>query len=296
MQYPGFEKMVEPARPKTELWRLIAGLGIVAAVYLGLTRAFFSILQMLIQPDTFWSFAADVETGKTALGLLVLLLLMGAMGLGALVAAELVHQRRPFGLFGARDLFWRQFGRVILALSVLFFAIAILPPWPMSRDMNPGLPAGVWISLLPLTLCAILIQSGSEELLFRGYLQSQLAARFAHPLIWLTVPSALFALGHYAPAVYGSNAILVAIWAFVFGLATADLTMRAGTLGPAIALHLVNNTLAIAVISLQGDLSGLALYHLPFGPENEAAVRALLPLDLVTIGLAWLAARVAIRA
>ncbi|HBS98322.1 MAG TPA: CPBP family intramembrane metalloprotease, partial [Citreicella sp.] len=107
----------------------------------------------------------------------------------------------------------------------------LLPPWPLSADLQPGLPPVTWLALLPLTLLALLVQTGSEEILFRGYLQSQLAARLPWPAVWLVLPSALFALGHHAPAIYGANAGLVTLWAFVFGLAMADLTARSGTLG-----------------------------------------------------------------
>ena len=141
----------------------------------------------------------------------------------------------------------------------------------------------------------LLIQTGSEELLFRGYLQSQLAARLPHPAAWLILPSALFALGHYAPGVYGGNALLVALWAFAFGLAAADLTARSGTIGPALALHFANNLLAIAVVSPQGQMSGLALWQLPFDATDEAAMLGVLPLDLLGILVGWLATRLALR-
>ncbi|MFC3118697.1 type II CAAX prenyl endopeptidase Rce1 family protein [Jhaorihella thermophila] len=59
--------------------------------------------------------------------------------------------------------------------------------------------------------------------------------------MWAVVPSVLFAAGHYVPAEAGPNAPLVAAWAGLFGLLMADLTARAGTLGPAIAVHMFNN-------------------------------------------------------
>jgi len=130
--------------------------------------------------------------------------------------------------------------------------------------------------------------------LFRGYLQQQLAARWNAPLIWMAVPSVLFGLAHY-DADAGSNAWLVVLWAIMFGLMMADLTARAGSLGPAIALHFVNNLMAMLLIGLPESLSGLALYHYPMGMDNEAAIRALLPLDVMFVVVSWLGARLAIR-
>jgi hypothetical protein len=42
-------------------------------------------------------------------------------------------------------------------------------------------------------------------------------------------------------------------------------------------------------------MSGLSLFHLPFGPTDSAILRAWLPIDLAMIGLSWVAARIALR-
>ncbi|MFW2588463.1 CPBP family intramembrane glutamic endopeptidase [Sagittula sp. SSi028] len=284
-----------PARPTRALWRLALGLTVAGCVMFGLAQGVMGLLRALLPADLFDQFASGLAYADTPVGLLSLLVLMGAMGLGAMVAAEVVHRRPARSLFGPARVFWPQFLRVVLALLLLNAVVALLPPWTLWQDVQPGLPIDRWVMLLPLTLGALLIQTGAEEVMFRGYLQSQLAARFAHPVVWLTVPSALFAFGHYAPETYGGNAWLIAGWSFAFGVAAADLTARAGSLGPAIAFHLVNNFAAIAVVSMQGDMSGLALVTLPFGPADEAAVAAYLPVDLLMMAASWLAARLALR-
>ncbi|MCC1493027.1 CPBP family intramembrane glutamic endopeptidase [Cognatishimia sp. F0-27] len=292
--YRPFRLLTDPARPSAALWRLTLGLLVALVVMFGLSRAVLALARASLEDDSYWALVAALERADTPLGLLGLLTIMGAMGVGALVACEHVHRRPVSTLFGPLRLFRRQFLVVALAVSMLHIGVAILPPWPHAQTLQPGLPPTLWVSLLPLTLVALLIQTGSEELLFRGYLQSQLGARFAHPVVWLSVPSALFALGHYAPEVYGENALAVMLWAGAFGLAAADLTARAGSLGPAIALHLVNNIAAIALVSLSGEMSGLALYRLPFGADDSAAIAAILPADLAMIGLSWLTARIAL--
>ena len=281
---------------RTELWRLIIGLCLIVLVAFALPQGIFAVISILVPAETSRAFLTGLQQGDTPATLLVLLLAMGTLGIGTIAATQLIHHRRARSLFGPLPMAVRQFVRVFLAVGLLYLVIGALPPWDMVQDLQPGLTLGPWLALLPLTLAALLIQTGSEELLFRGYLQSQLAARLPHPAVWLIAPSALFALGHWTPATYGGNAWLVMAWAFAFGLAAADLTARSGTLGPAIALHMLNNLVAIALISPQGTMSGLALYQLPFGAGDEEAIRALLPLDLASIGLSWLAARIALRA
>ncbi|GAA4221271.1 hypothetical protein GGQ68_000228 [Sagittula marina] len=294
-RYSRYAILTAPARPSRALWRLALGFVLAAVVMFGLARGVMAVVGVVLSPDAAFALATAIETSDTPFGLLALLFLMGAMGLGTIVATEVVNRRSAASLFGPLGLFWPQFLRVAAALIVLNVLVALLPPWAYYSDTTPGVPLGRWVVLLPLTMLALLVQTGSEELLFRGYLQSQLAARFSHPVIWLTVPSLMFALGHHAPETYGSNAWLITGWAFVFGLAAADLTARSGSLGPAMALHLVNNFGAIAVVSMQGDMSGLALARLPFGPPDEAAVAAILPVDLAMMLASWLAARLALR-
>ena len=75
----------------------------------------------------------------------------------------------------------------------------------------------------------------------------------------------------------------------------ADLTARAGTLGPAIAVHFVNNASPFLLVSLPDDLSGLSLYLGSFSMGDEAMMRAWLPVDFAFMIVSWLTARLAIR-
>lgn len=146
---------------------------------------------------------------------------------------------------------------------------------------------------MPLALPALLIQTGAEELIFRGYLQSQLAARFRSPVIWMVLPSALFAVLHF-DSTAGANAWAIVGVTFLFGLVAADLTARSGSLGPAIALHMGNNISSVLFVGLPGNLSGLALFLLPV-EASDPALRILFPVEALLLVLIWLAARVAIR-
>jgi membrane protease YdiL (CAAX protease family) len=198
-------------------------------------------------------------------------------------------------LFGPLRLALDDFRAVSVALIALGVLVALLPPWDMGGSYVANLSFGRWMVLLPLSLAGVLVQVGAEELVFRGYVQQQLAARFRSPLIWMLLPSALFAAGHYLPASAGDNALMIALWAGVFGLLMADLTARSGSLGPAIAVHFWNNVTAILIVSLPDEMSGLSLYLAPFGMSDTEAVRAWLPVDFALMFVSWLAARVAIR-
>ena len=157
--------------------------------------------------------------------------------------------------------------------------------------MQPHLAIGTWLTLLPITLVFLMVQVGAEELVFRGYLQSQLAALNAPTFVWILLPSVAFGLLHYDPTTTGDLAPWIVLWAIFFGVAAADLTARYGTLGPAIAMHFVNNFAAITLMGAKDNLGGLNLYVYPFSISNTSKFTEMLPLETFALGLAYLSIR-----
>lgn len=289
--YRAHEALVRPARVQPQLWRLLLGMALVTLVSLTATVG----LQMLLVAVAPGAWLAELSQGSSPGAMLVMLGSFGFLALGVALAARLLHRRGLISVVGALPPLVWQFSRVSLYLLGLSLLLLLLPPYDMGAPMEPNLRFGHWLALLPLSLLAVLVQVSAEEIVFRGYVQQQLAARFNSPLVWMVLPSALFAAGHYLPAEAGENALMVALWAGVFGILMADLTARSGSLGPAIAVHLWNNVSAILIVSLPDDLSGLALYLTPFSMDDAAALRSWLPVDFALMLVSWLAARLAIR-
>jgi uncharacterized protein len=291
MIYAAHAAFVAPARVRPEIWRLAAGLalGVVVIVAAGQIVAAGAALG---RAGGLWQGGAG--RGETPGGALVLLFSFAALAAGAAAAARFVHRRPARSLIGPPRAARRDFLRVGGVLALLYGVILLLPPWAPPEGTAPGLAIGTWVLLLPLSLAATLVQVGSEEIAFRGYLQQQLAARFAAPVVWMGVPSALFAAIHYNPGLLGGNAATITLWAGLAGLAMADLTARAGNLGPAIAMHFFINAPTFLFIAPAGFLSGLALWVMPHGLD-DAAVRTALPMEFVMLALTWLAARLALR-
>lgn len=289
--YAAHEILVAPARPGRALWRLFAGLAMVAVIVIGLN----AVLQAFVLSVAPIGWAMDLATGHRPGSMLILLGSFGFVIVGVFAAAHLVQRRAPLGLIGPPGRAIVQFWRVLRLLMLFGLVLFALPPYDMGAPLVPNLGVGRWLMLLPLALVAILIQVSAEEILFRGYIQQALAARFAPPAIWLLLPSILFALGHFVPSEAGPNAGLIAIWAGCFGILMADLTARAGTLGPAIAVHFFNNVVALLIFSVPESLNGLSLFILPFSSDDTGPMRAWLAVDFVLMLLTWLVARIALR-
>lgn len=283
-----------PARARPELWRTLAGLALTGVAGLGLYHLALNLLATLLGPAAMADFLDEVSfRSGSVLSAVVTLASFGFFALGLAMMLPALHRRSLPGLIGQPDRAGRDFLRVLGAVGLLMLALAVLLPQAAPPVANPRMPPGRWLGLLPLSLTVVLIQSATEELVFRGYLLQQIAMRWPGRRAWLVLPAALFAAGHWAPG-GGSVALWLVAWAFCFGLATADLTARSGTLGAAAGFHMAVNTVALLVLSLAGPGSGLALWLVPVGTDSPAFA-ATLWTEFAALGLAWLAARLALR-
>lgn len=294
MSYDAHAAFIAPARARAEVWRLLVGIFLIAIIILGLTALWQMAALSLGGPALHRDITRLEGVGQTAAGVLTLLYSFLIMTLAVVMVTAQLHRRSPLTLLGPLPLLLRQFGAVVAVLIALGIVIIVLPPWGFVDPVSTGLLPLTWLLLLPLAIVAVLIQTSAEEILFRGYLQQQLAARFRSPLIWMVAPAALFGLLHYRPET-GANGGLIMLWAAGFALAAADLTARAGTLGPAIALHFMSNASALLILSAEGTLSGLALFRLQIDMADPVALRPYLMIDASIILVGWLAARLAIR-
>jgi membrane protease YdiL (CAAX protease family) len=292
MQYPAHDAFVAPARARPELWRLALGLGLILTVYVLAIAALFGVIAGFSGLDGARAWMARMAgTGTPTSTLLVLATFIG-MALGPLLAARLLHRRRIGGLFGPRARLLRGFAIGFGICAGLYAALSLLPTEsPYSRNLDLSL----WLAFLPLALVGILIQTGAEEVLFRGYLQQQLAARFASPWAWMVLPSAVFAVLHYNPVQMGGNAWIVVLAVFLFAVLAADLTARTGSIGAAWGFHFANNAVAILFVAMEGPLSGLALYTMPAQDMTDAALRPLLFVNMGMTVLTWGLIRWAVR-
>lgn len=271
--YSAHTAFVAPALEKAQVWRTAVGFILIVGTLIGLGpliyNVAFVIFDLLIgDPDVVSVFA--------------MLFGFAAATLGVFSTLYFVHDRYAVTVFGPLGLAINQFHKVGIGVLILLVVLFVLPPWGYGDPLVANRALGPWLMVLPIALVAVFVQASAEEILFRGYLQQQLGARFRSPWIWMVVPSALFAFAHYDPQTAGENVWLIVLWAGLFGAAMADLTARAGNLGPAIAVHFINNAAALLFVALPDQLGDAALYLMPFGMSDVDAMRAWMPVDFVT--------------
>lgn len=276
-----FERFVAPARARPQLWRLAAGGLLVAVVWAASVVAMFAAVRVAVGPAVIEGWIARIVAADTPAAVLAILASFAGMVAGPLLAVRWLHRRPARGLFGA------GLARGFLAaatITALFFALAAVAlPAPVAVVRN--LPTPLFLSVLPLAVAGLLLQTGAEEVLFRGYLQGQLAARFRHPAVWMLLPALAFGALHYDPATAGPNAGWVVVSATLFGLIAADLLRVTGSIGAGWGLHFVNNASAILVVSTDGSLSGLSLWTTPMSVSAMPAT--LLAQEMASTVIVW---------
>lgn len=285
MSYARFRPMIESASARPALWRVIAGLCTVLAITVFWALGLFLLVAALTGGAASGLFGA----ADSPLATLVFLLLIVGLGLGTWVAGRLWQGRSLGDLIGRGARTLRDFvltALVTWAIAGALWALTL----PFSDPLEQNLPFQQWLSWLPVALIAILLQTGSEEVLFRGYLQSQLAARFSATWVWLLVPSLLFGALHYLPGETMGPGLIYVASTTLFGVIAADLTARSGSIGAAWGLHFANNCLAILIIVYVGAASGLGLYSAGT-IEDALSLSPLLIVDVLVLVLLWLVIR-----
>lgn len=248
---------------------------------------------------------AVLEAGTTPIGVIAQLSIFALYALALIYMVRKWHGRGFWSMVGPIGPTLIQLKIAAIAVGLLLLAQTVLPPWiDISQvEMQPLIP---WLAWLPVTIAVLVIQTGMEELYFRGYLQQQFAALSDKRWIWMGLPSLLFGIAHYMNGFGPADGVLYVIWATLLGLACADLTARTGNIGTAVGLHLSNNLFAFMLVGMK-DLpsSGLALFLYPYEDQSQYDyglhtllqpwILIELPILFLSVGVMWLAARIAIK-
>ncbi len=251
-----------PAREGAGAWRTLVGVALVAAfVFLFVKVARIGMAQALLggHGTTLLEAASNVHR---PLGVLMTLGAFLAVWPALWLVLPLIHKRRANTLFGpSGKLNWRHF-RYGAAASMAVGAAAWGPVlWDLDGAVDVFPRLGEWALLAALALPLVFVQTAAEELLFRGYLLQQLAARSLSILGWSVLPSLLFGLAHPSEGAW----LGISWYHFIFGLVMAAVTSRTANLGAATGLHFGNNFVNILLVSPAAEVSGLALIEVPEG-------------------------------
>ena len=228
----------------------------------------------------------------TPAGLLYLNLTLASLILWTWLLIRVLHSMRPRWLASVRPkLRWHYLfaclGLAVIALVAQLVVGALVPGGvPGTEGAKPNPIDGRTIALLVIILLTTPLQAAGEEYAFRGYLLQAIGAVLRNRWITIVLTALLFASAHlqFDPPLFLDR--------FLFGLIAAWLVIRTGGLEAGIALHVLNNYLALGVAVFYDDLTqaldpaDVSWWNLPVS----------LTQSLVYAGLAaWVAGRMGLQ-
>jgi membrane protease YdiL (CAAX protease family) len=276
------------ARRYPQIWRFVLGLvatPLTAIILLLCAVTVLSLIFQLVAPGVAESVLSTEADDATPFSTTLLLAGFILLIIGVKVAAR-IHNRTLASLFGiGHRLIPRHF--ITGLVVVLIFALLGAVLGGFSDAYVPNLTPTHWLVWLIPGLAAIFIQTLSEELIFRGYIQQQMTALSMNPLVWWILPSILFGFLHLNEATFGENKWLVVAAMTVMAMIASDVTARTGNISGAFGLHFGNNAIAIMVTGTPGPLSGLCLWLTPLDPSDVEATRASILASLLPMLVAY---------
>lgn len=287
--------MLDDARRAPALWRLILGIATVFAVMSLWIFGLFALRSLLpIGGNCMSGTQGYGFNAQTPLDAALYLLFVAGLGIGTLCASWIWQRRSPRSLIGRGA---RTFRHAAIAGSIAFGVLGLISllALPFTEAPARNLNLSTWLIWLPVGLAALILQTGGEEVFFRGYLQSQLAARFGSTTVAAVAPSILFGFAHYVPFIPPEAALIYVAIAALFGILAADLTIRTGSLGAAWGFHLANNTLAVLFIAPSGTVTGLALWRTGYDLTAYLEISPAIAFEVLVILGSWLLIRRALH-
>ena len=252
---------------RSSLVRYVVGLVICLFVFFGISGLGILPIVLLI-PD---------YRNSLVLSVLAILLAFVIAFFAIPSIVRLVHQRPYWSVAMPRAAFerWNFLAGLLVGLIVgLVAALLFHVTGLMPIEGNPAFNLGTWVLLAVIGFAGLFIQTGSEELLFRGYL-TQFVRRFtANPLLFISIPAVLFAVPHIANiAALGGGPLAMTPYLFA-GLLFGWAAYRTGSLWMSLGLHLANNYSGLVLVGTKGDVLPTAAPFQVSVPELAIAVLA----------------------
>lgn len=257
-----FERYRHAPNARTTLPRLFLGTLIVvllwavttAAVLFGGTYAYFA-WQAAASPSGMQDFLAS------PIGILSALASFAGIWIGLWIAMRWVHGEPLSALLGvSRRVSWPDFLKGLLAVLITSALSEILLYLLQPEIARGTISLSSWLLFLIPIVALTLLQTSSEEVLFRGYLLRGLANRFRSPLIWALLPGLLFTSLHWSSASSLAINACVLVSIAAFALLLTLVVYVTGNLGAALGAHLGNNLTGFLLISHQESYNSFALF------------------------------------
>jgi len=260
-----FERYRNTATEKTTLARLVIGTAVVVFFWVATTfvvvlgGTYLAIIWQVLPADPRGPMQGFLAS---PIGILTALISFAGIWLGLWLAMRFIHGEPLTALFGlGRRISWPGFLKGLIAVLITSALSEILLYWLQPEIARGAISLSNWLLFLVPIVALTLLQTSSEEMLFRAYLLRGLASRFDSPYVWALLPAVLFTSLHWSPgSTPAINACVLASIA-AFALLLTLLVYVTGNLGAAFGAHLGNNLTGFLLISHQQSYNSFALFN-----------------------------------
>ncbi len=232
------------ARGKTSFWRYLVTWPV--AFILAILLIVIVILPLVLLQVLPREFAEQMQSPAHPLPFyLGAGLSFGAVLVGFAVAIALFQKKAPGDIVG--DWRWSRF-----ATGAVVWLVLLVVGCLIDYVLRPQ--GFVWTAdsiSLPVVLAAVVglaVQTFAEEFIFRGYMTQAFLHWVKRPVVASVLSGLLFGVFHIP------NGIPQAVAATMFGMASAYVAIRTGSLAATYGIHLVNNVFAAIVVVSTDDI------------------------------------------
>ncbi len=260
----------------------ISGLSMVASVVSGII-----LYPTIVSADVNAAYLPLI--GESAIAYALMLMTFPAFLVGLYLCQKFIHRRTITSLHtAAAKIDWKRILFAIALTWVVYGVLATVLHISGLSALKMNFDASKFFIFALATLIFIPLQSGTEEILFRGYLNQGIGHFISNKWVVFVITSVLFAAMHLsnpealAGAEDGSlTHLLVMSQYFLFGFILSVVVYFEGGLEAAIGVHAGNNMFAAMFVNYEGSVLPTPSLYLATPNANLGAITIIISLTAI---------------
>ncbi|MEM9541456.1 MAG: CPBP family glutamic-type intramembrane protease [Cyanobacteria bacterium P01_E01_bin.42] len=254
---------------KNQWWRYLLGISLILFSWLiiggllyGISLFFALVIPIVIQnpfgsdlPDDVVDLQGIVERIPAAIAYFLANIPSLFFFLSLLFVVCVIHRRHFLTLIrGDRSSrwqrFWQGFGLWFVLLSGINFIAYFLDPGSFEINLNPI----TWCLFVIPAFFVVLLQSGTEELFFRGYLLQGLGLLIQNKTILAVLTGIIFAIPHFLNPEMLRNPLILSLTYLSLGFFLGLLVVKDNGLELALGQHAANNFVIVTLFNTKDSV------------------------------------------
>jgi len=232
---------------------VLTGIGVAASIF-----ALLKMLPMMSDPDA--NATIMKAMGVSPIAYMLFLLVFPFSLIALYIGQKFLHKRSILSLHtAAKKIRWSRGMQAFFITWIVLGTFTAIGHFTGLSPISTNFDAGRFLMYAVVSLIFIPMQSGTEEIIFRGYLNQGLTHFLKNKWIVFIITSALFACMHLSNPEASKGAedgilLLTMSSYFFFGFVACLMVWMDDGLESAIGFHAANNTFAAIFVNYEGSV------------------------------------------